>query len=441
MINNKKLIDLDYDTHSSESLKTGTSYSRIQRIKSDSKSCSRKIDYYSQFTPSLLHDTLISNIVNQFIDNINYDESGVSLSKSNEQAHSINGCYSMNDGIMKPFYHSASGVLVCLDISQFTKLSATLQIEEVEYVINETFGVLISTVHCFGGDILKFAGDAFYAFWKFDDASQEKDISMMTVECCVKLREVFNAVMLSKYNIDIRICSEAGELTFYSVGRQKRYEYLFSGQPLFSCIKADKFTTKGDYVICSRLYANIKENLDSSDFELDIIDDASFCCFKFPRDCERLFNSILSAEDTEELLSTERDTMLQSKIYDKCSSLNYNPSQEDIARIESILLSQLEVFVHEYARDSSREKELKKSCTLFIRISYNLSEKAENDEVATTLQDCIFAISGILQENEVKLRQFIFDDKGLVVIVSVFSSRANFVKGLSIAEAAILTAI
>jgi hypothetical protein len=159
----------------------------------DSSSINRaSADYYAIFTPSLLHDALITSIIRWYIytnDNNNDDDNDyetiaastsiaptsiaptsiaeTSIAETSIAVTSIQAVSNVSKRL-EPFYHTTDGVLVAVDISQFTKLSVTLEIEEMEYVINEIFGTLASIVYCFGGDIIKFAGDAFYGFWKFD---------------------------------------------------------------------------------------------------------------------------------------------------------------------------------------------------------------------------------------------------------------------------------
>jgi class 3 adenylate cyclase len=56
--------------------------------------------------------------------------------------------------------------LLFVDMSGFTKLSTMLDVESLSKVINSYFDMIVSEVIHHGGDILKFAGDAFFAEWK-----------------------------------------------------------------------------------------------------------------------------------------------------------------------------------------------------------------------------------------------------------------------------------
>lgn len=64
--------------------------------------------------------------------------------------------------------------LLFVDMSGFTKLSTMLDVESLSKVINSYFDMIVSEVIQHGGDILKFAGDAFFAEWKVVEDPGEK---------------------------------------------------------------------------------------------------------------------------------------------------------------------------------------------------------------------------------------------------------------------------
>ena len=64
--------------------------------------------------------------------------------------------------------------LLFVDMSGFTKLSTMLDVESLSKVINSYFDMIVSEVIQHGGDILKFAGDAFFAEWKVVETPNEK---------------------------------------------------------------------------------------------------------------------------------------------------------------------------------------------------------------------------------------------------------------------------
>jgi class 3 adenylate cyclase len=65
-----------------------------------------------------------------------------------------------------PTTQERESALLFVDISGFTNLSTMLDVETLSKVINSYFDMIVSEVILHGGDILKFAGDAFFAEWR-----------------------------------------------------------------------------------------------------------------------------------------------------------------------------------------------------------------------------------------------------------------------------------
>lgn len=56
-------------------------------------------------------------------------------------------------------------MILFVDISGFTNLCTRVCIDALQFHINEYFGALIECVHIWGGDVLRFAGDAILCAW------------------------------------------------------------------------------------------------------------------------------------------------------------------------------------------------------------------------------------------------------------------------------------
>jgi class 3 adenylate cyclase len=90
---------------------------------------------------------------------------------------------SMEDNLQMPHVRVSSlptspereSALLFVDISGFTNLSMMLDAETLSRVINSYFDMIISEVILHGGDILKFAGDAFFAEWRTSDEEEIPD--------------------------------------------------------------------------------------------------------------------------------------------------------------------------------------------------------------------------------------------------------------------------
>ena len=104
-----------------------------------------------------------------------------------------------------PSSKKRESALLFVDINGFTKLSTVLDVESLSKVINSYFEMIVSEVILHGGDILKFAGDAFFAEWRTnDDGTEFPD----RAECA--------AVALKKLNASIHSMSSSQDLSWGS---------------------------------------------------------------------------------------------------------------------------------------------------------------------------------------------------------------------------------
>lgn len=97
------------------------------------------------------------------------------LEKLIRREHEVNNT---SDMIKLPKAFDRESAILFVDMSGFTKLSTVLDVESLSKVINSYFDLIVSEVILFGGDILKFAGDAFFAEWRViedTDATADDD--------------------------------------------------------------------------------------------------------------------------------------------------------------------------------------------------------------------------------------------------------------------------
>ena len=73
--------------------------------------------------------------------------------------------------IEAPVSEEMQAAILFADISGFTRLTERLAekgptgVESLARILNEYFGQLIDIIHEYGGDVVKFAGDAVIAVW------------------------------------------------------------------------------------------------------------------------------------------------------------------------------------------------------------------------------------------------------------------------------------
>ena len=98
----------------------------------------------------------------------------------------------IKDGTIPIAKNHANSALLFVDISGFTKISVLLDVESLSNAINSYFQMIVNEISTFGGDILKFAGDAIFVEWKASSSSSSsrggggKEVHR-SLEYCVSL--------------------------------------------------------------------------------------------------------------------------------------------------------------------------------------------------------------------------------------------------------------
>jgi class 3 adenylate cyclase len=100
-----------------------------------------------------------------------------------------------------PLSENFEAVVLFADISGFTMLAERLAqrgpsgVETLAGILNEYFGQLIDIVHEYGGDVVKFAGDAVIAIWLIEAGTGDEIIqadrqawTLHVAECALKIR-------------------------------------------------------------------------------------------------------------------------------------------------------------------------------------------------------------------------------------------------------------
>ncbi|XP_075396582.1 adenylate cyclase type 10 [Tenrec ecaudatus] len=138
----------------------------------------------------------------------------------------------------RPTVKYFDGVLMFVDISGFTamteKFSRAMYMdrgaEQLVEILNHYISAIVEKVLMFGGDILKFAGDALLALWKVE-RKQLKNIITVVIKCSLEIHGLFDT-QLSKEGLDIRvkIGLSAGHISILVIGDETRNYFLVIGQ-------------------------------------------------------------------------------------------------------------------------------------------------------------------------------------------------------------------
>lgn len=105
------------------------------------------ITQFSRHVPHILRQQLLYDLVDQYLSDRNI----------------VNG-----ENKCRPSIQRFHGALLFVDISGFTALSLKLDVESLKNHINDYFTKMLEIVDKWGGDVVKFAGDALYIIWQTD---------------------------------------------------------------------------------------------------------------------------------------------------------------------------------------------------------------------------------------------------------------------------------
>ncbi|KAH0482454.1 MAG: uncharacterized protein KVP18_003834 [Porospora cf. gigantea A] len=167
-----------------------------------------------------------------------------------------------------------SGTVVFVDASGFTALTEALDkhpngAEKLGDCINNFFSPLIQIVNYWGGDIIKFSGDAVTVIWPSDDAedgdvrkshfSSGKKFSvsatnsvLYALQCCIDLHTNLNdypTPVEGRY-FDLHIGVGFGKVQILQVGGiLDRWEYVVAGDAMVQISKAEPLATNKETVV------------------------------------------------------------------------------------------------------------------------------------------------------------------------------------------------
>jgi class 3 adenylate cyclase/tetratricopeptide (TPR) repeat protein len=170
-----------------------------------------------------------------------------------------------------PVAEQLQAVLLFADISGFTTLTESLAergmtgVEAVAHLLNEYFGQLIEILDEYGGDVVKFAGDAIIAVWPIEqDQGVNRELqrlwTIQATQCALKIREMLHDYIVEDVNLRLKIAVSTGSMTYVHVGGVfNRWEFLITGRPLVELGIANGLAQAGDVLIGPSSWDLIKD--------------------------------------------------------------------------------------------------------------------------------------------------------------------------------------
>jgi len=185
-----------------------------------------------------------------------------------------------NDGRIsgvEPSSEEFEAALLFADVSGFTRLTETLTArgpagtEHLTQVLNLYFGQIIDLVDQWGGDVVKFAGDAMIALWMSPDGAKQATACALALQRRLHHYDVGDGLHLS-----MKVGVGAGKVSFAQLGGVfDRWEFLVCGSPLEQVGIANGLAVPGDVVISTSVRDLIGVE-SGADLSFEPMDDGMF---------------------------------------------------------------------------------------------------------------------------------------------------------------------
>ncbi len=196
--------------------------------------------------------------------------------------------------IESPVAEDMQAAILFADISGFTVLTEHLAergptgVETLARILNEYFGQLIDIIHDYGGDVVKFAGDAVIAVWPIvaDDLSaggtgasiaisraDQWQWTMRASECAITVRERLSNYKVEDASLYLKLAISTGNITAAHVGGVfSRWEFLLAGNPLIELGIANTLAKAGEILITPSAWRLIRNDSVGNPIEFELKD-------------------------------------------------------------------------------------------------------------------------------------------------------------------------
>jgi len=194
--------------------------------------------------------------------------------------------------IESPVAEEFQASILFADISGFTLLTERMVekgpsgVETLARILNEYFGQLIDIIHNYGGDVVKFAGDAVIAVWPIvadnmpvgnlppTDSISRADQwqwTMRATECAIEVHKRLTNYKVEDANLYLKLAVSMGKVgTAHVGGVFNRWEFLLTGNPLVELGIANNLAKAGDILVTPSAWKLIRNdcNAEAMEFEL-----------------------------------------------------------------------------------------------------------------------------------------------------------------------------
>ena len=172
-----------------------------------------------------------------------------------------------------PLYEEFPAAVLFADISGFTALTERLAqrgpagAEELTQHLNAYFSQLINFITTYGGDVVKFAGDALIALWPAMDEADKPDPTLLqtvtrnAAQCSLVVQQHLNAYQVAEdVRLSLKLALGAGQvITMHLGGEDEHWEFLVTGEPLLQVGAAGEHAQAGDIILSPEAWALVQD--------------------------------------------------------------------------------------------------------------------------------------------------------------------------------------
>lgn len=165
------------------------------------------------------------------------------------------------------------GVTMFADISGFTALTEKYSAMESEHAgrgtdklcatLNTYIGMIVDEIVSRHGDVLKFAGDAILALWKFTDIGHNAKTTLnKVINCCFDIQEKCEDYMTEVgVVLRVKLAVAVGSMCLTIVGLPQAKQFDLSGSAIIDVGKTEKEAVPGSIILSKLAWNNCEQRM------------------------------------------------------------------------------------------------------------------------------------------------------------------------------------
>jgi len=294
-----------------------------------------------------------------------------------------------------PLQQELETVAVFLDVSGFTKLTENLSskgslgAELLGFYLNRYFERLVKIISKYGGDVVKFAGDAMIVLWPPEYTEEgELDLSLMASKagvCTVSLQEELHGAELAEgVAFSVKVGIGIGKSCILHLGGVfSRVEYIACGDVLMQAFHSEHLCNSGDIVASKEAWEYMNPN-----FQGVPLNDG--------------YVKIVKAKKGVRSISIKR---------------TYLSTNEGLAILNNYVPASIKPFIK--SSQASWSAELRSISVLFVNLGFKPEEMVSiSQPFLNTIQSVFQIVQSATYRWEGSINKFLLDDKGSTVLIA-----------------------